>query len=147
MADDWRHAIVTPIAKAPRTAYPNLFKPISLTSVVCEALEAFLKEKMLAHLSQFSSLTSCQQHSFLLRRSTLTSFFAAEELITTWLDVGSSVDLTYLDLSKAFDSVNHRHLLHKRRGYSIAPIVISWVECFLSRRTFQVNVNGTSMMP
>ncbi len=23
------------------------------------------------------------------------------------------------------------------------PIVISWVECFLSRRTFQVNVNGT----
>ncbi len=56
--DDWRHAIVTPVAKAPHTADPNLFMPISLTSVVCKVLEAILKEKMLAHLSQFSLLTS-----------------------------------------------------------------------------------------
>ncbi len=32
--DDWRHAIVTPVAKAPRTADLNLFRPIILTSVV-----------------------------------------------------------------------------------------------------------------
>ncbi len=56
--DDRRHAIVTPVAKAPRTTDPNLFRPISLTSVVCKVLEAILKEKMLAHLSQFSLLTS-----------------------------------------------------------------------------------------
>ncbi len=67
----------------------------------------------------------------------------AVELITKLLDEGSAVDLIYLDFSKSFDSVNHRLLLHKLRGYGIAPIVISWVECFLSRRTFQVNVNGT----
>ncbi len=62
--DDWRHAIVTPVAKTPRTADPNLFRPISLTSVVCKVLEAILKEKILAHLSQFSLLTS-RQHGFL----------------------------------------------------------------------------------
>ncbi len=56
----------------------------------------------------------------------------AEELITKWLDKGSVVDLTYLDFSKAFDSVNHRLLLDKLWGYGIAPIVISWVECFLN---------------
>ncbi len=103
-------------------------------------LEAILKEKMLAHLSQFSLLTS-RQHGFLSRRSTLTNLLAAEELIAKWLDEGSAVDLIYLDFSKAFDSVNYRLLLHKLRGYGIAPIVISWVECFLSRRTFQVNAN------
>ncbi len=67
----------------------------------------------------------------------------AEELITKWLDEGSAVDLIYLDFSEAFDSFNHRLLLDKLRGYGIAPIVISWVERFLSRRTFHVNVNGT----
>ncbi len=51
--------------------------------------------------------------------------------------------MIFLDLSKAFDSVNHRLLLDKVRGYGIAPILISWIECFLSRRTFQVDVNGT----
>ncbi len=67
----------------------------------------------------------------------------AEELNTKWLDEGIAVDLIYLDFSKVFDLFNHRLLLHKLRGYGIAPIVISRVECFLSRRTFQVNVNGT----
>ncbi len=54
-----------------------------------------------------------------------------------------SVDLTYLDFSKAADSVNHWLLLNKLRGYGITPIAISWVEFFLSRQTFKVNVNGT----
>ncbi len=38
---------------------------------------------------------------------------------------------------------NHRLLLDKLRGYGTALIVINWVDCSLSRRTFQVNVNGT----
>ncbi len=49
----------------------------------------------------------------------------AEELITKWFDKGSAVDLIHLDLSTAFDAVNHRLLLDKRIGYGIAQIVIS----------------------
>ncbi len=66
-----------------------------------------------------------------------------EELIIKWLDEGSAVDLIYLDFSKVFDSVNHRLLLAKLRGYGIAPIVISWGECFISRQTVRMSVNGT----
>ncbi len=51
--------------------------------------------------------------------------------------------LNYLDFSKTVYSVNHLLFLDKLRGYGIAPIVIRWIECFLSRRTFQTNVNGT----
>ncbi len=103
-------------------------------------LEAILKEKMLAHLSQFSFLTS-RQHGFLPRGSTLTNLLVAEELITKWFDEGSAVDLIYLNFSNAFDSVNHRLLLAKLRDYGIDSIVISWVERFLSRRTFHVNAH------
>ncbi len=138
---DWRHANDTTVTKAPRTAHPNLFRPTSLTSVVCKVLEAILKEKMLAHLSQFSLLTS-RQHGFFPRRSTLTNCLVAEELITKWLDEGGAIDLIYLDFCKTFYSVDHRLLLATLRGYGIAPIVISRVESFLSRRIFQVNVNG-----
>ncbi len=90
--------IVTSVAKPPRTADPNLFKSISLTSVVCKALEAILKDEILAYLSQFSLLTLLQ-HSFLPRRSILTNLLMAEELITKWLDERSAVDLIYLDFS------------------------------------------------
>ncbi len=119
--DDWRHAIVTPVAKTPRTADPNLFRPISLTSVICKVLEAILNDKLLAHLSQFS-LWASRQHGFLPQCSTLTNLLVAEDLITKWLDEGSAVELIYQDFFNAFDSVNHRLLLHKRRGYGIAPL-------------------------
>ncbi len=83
------------------------------------------------------------QPGFLPLRSTLASLLAAEEFITKCFDEGSAVDPIYLDLSKAFDSFNHRFLLAKLRGYCIALIVVNWAECYMSRRTFQVNVNGT----
>ncbi len=41
--EDWRRAIVTPVAKPPQ------FRPISLTSIVCKILETILKEKLLSH--------------------------------------------------------------------------------------------------
>ncbi len=66
----------------------------------------------------------------------------AAEFITKWLDEWSAVGLNCLGFSKAFDSVNHRLLLPRRRGYDIAPAVTSWVECFLSGLPFQEKVNG-----
>ncbi len=74
--------------------------------------------------------------------ATLTNLLVAEELITKWLDDRSAFDLIYLDFPNAFDSVKHRLIPDKLRGNGIAPIVISCVECFPSRRTFQVSING-----
>ncbi len=53
-----------------------------------------------------------------------------------WFAEGKAINLIYLDLSKAFDSVNHRLILANLRGYGITLIVLVWVE------SFQVNVNG-----
>ncbi len=53
---------------------------------------------MRAHLSQCSLLTLAQ-HSFLLRSSTLINLLVAKELVTTWVDEGSAVQLIYLDFS------------------------------------------------
>ncbi len=108
--EDWRRAIVTPVAKRPRTTDPRQFRPIRLTSDVCKILETILKEKLLPHLSQLSLLAT-RQHGFLPRQSTLTNLLPAEETVTRWLDEGDTVDIVYLDFAKAFDSVSHRLLL------------------------------------
>ncbi len=64
--EDWRRAIVTPVARSPRTTDPRQSRPISLTSVVCGILETILKEKLLSHLSQLL-LQTTRQHGFLPR--------------------------------------------------------------------------------
>ncbi len=47
VSEDWPRAIVTPVAKGPRTTDPRQFRPISLTSVVYKILQTILKEKLL----------------------------------------------------------------------------------------------------
>ncbi len=73
----------------------------------------------------------------------LTNLLSAEETVTRWLDEGDTVDIVYLDFAKALDSVNHRLLLTKLKCYGIAPSVINWIESYLRRRSFQVNVSGS----
>ena len=59
------------------------------------------------------------------------------------------MDAIYLDFAKAFDTVPHKRLITKLRGYGIRDNVLSWIEDFLSNRTQYVSVNGerSSSMP
>ena len=53
--------------------------------------------------------------------------------------------LLLLDLSAAFDTINHNLLLKKLRSvYGISGKAIQWIESYLSGRTFKVCVNRVS---
>ena len=60
------------------------------------------------------------QHGFTKGRScclgNLISFYAQ---VTYLVDEGKAVDVVYLDLSKAFDSISHRVLLQKMAAYDL----------------------------
>ena len=46
-----------------------------------------------------------------------------------------------IDLQKAFDTIDHKILLHKMQFFGFSEKVIKWYKCYLSERTFQVKVN------
>ena len=50
------------------------------------------------------------------------------EDVTKWVDVGSPVDIIYLDLKKAFDKVPHQRLLFKLKAHGIGNVMINWME-------------------
>ncbi len=76
------------------------------------------------------------------RRSRLTNLSIAEELITGMTDQRETVDVVYLDLSKALDSVCHRLLIKKMEAMGIHPKINRWVEEFLNNRIFRVKLGG-----
>ena len=69
------------------------------------------------------------------------------EDVTMALDQGDDVDVIYLDFCKAFDKVPHKRLLKKLWGYGIRGKIHTWVKDFLTNRTQQVKVNGSSSEP
>ena len=68
------------------------------------------------------------QHGFLIARSCVTNMLCFFEEITKWIDVGSPVDIIYLDFQNVFDKVPHQRLLLKLKVHGI----IDWIEQWLT---------------
>lgn len=49
----------------------------------------------------------------------------------------------YIDLQKAFDTIDHRRLLKKLKMYGIRGVVHSWLESYLDNRHQCVQINNT----
>ena len=141
--DDWRSANVTPIYKKGDRADPSNYRPVSLTSQVCKILESIVRSHILKHLAQNNILRS-EQHGFREGRSCLTNLLEIVEKWTKILDDGDGIDVAYLDFSKAFDLVSHKHLIYKMSKYGITNQVLGWVEAFLSQRSQRVVIRGTA---
>ena len=73
-------------------------------------------------------LLNSSQHGFLKARSCLTNMLCFLEEITKWIDVGSPVDIIYLDFQKAFDKVPHQRLLLKLKAHGIRDSITDWIE-------------------
>ena len=62
-------------------------------------------------------------------------------------DRQSKAGTVLLDISKAFDCVNHDILLDKLYHYGIRGSVLDWFKSFLTNRTHYVDINGSKSEP
>ena len=138
---DWKHSNVTAIFKKGDKTDPGNYRPISLTCLVCRVLESILRDQIILHLQKYD-LIAKSQHGFLPHRSCLTNLLEFLEVITKLLDEGHSVDVMFLDFSKAFDKVPHIRLMSKVRAHGINGTVANWIEEWLSNRKQRVVLNG-----
>ena len=64
------------------------------------------------------------------------------EEITKWIDVGTLVDIIYLDFQKAFDKVPHKKLLLKLKAHGLGDSITDWIEQWLTDRRQRVVVEN-----
>ena len=82
------------------------YRHISLTCILCKTIKSIIKDNMLAHLVD-NNLLDKNQHGFLLCHSTTCQLLEFHYDWSCANDVGYSVDVVYIDFSKAFDTVSH----------------------------------------
>ena len=123
-------------------ASPSNYRPISLTCVLCKVMETVIKNQLLRYLAR-RNVISRQQHAFLIRRSTVTNLLDSTLDWAVMLDVGTPVDVVYIDFAQAFDSVVHRKLLTKLSAYGICGKLLLWISAFLYSRVQCVVVENT----
>ena len=72
----------------------------------------------------------------------MTNLLAYLEELTKLVDEGHSLDVVYLDFSKAFDKVLIQRLLNKCSGLGIQGKLLAWIEQWLVGRKQRVVLNG-----
>ncbi len=106
----WKHAHSVPIFKKGERAEPGNYRPVSLISGLDKGLEDPIHHVILSHCLQ-EKLISREQFGFLPGRSTTGQLIDSFDIVTKALDDGFCVDIVYLDLSEAFDTISIRKLL------------------------------------
>ena len=145
--DDWKEAHVVPVYKRnKRPAIPSSYRPISLTSVTCKLLESIVLKKLINYFNAEGITFNCQ-HGFMSGRSTLTNLLETLNDITNLVNDFNSVDIVYLDVRKAFDSVSHQKIIYKLRKYGIGGSLLAWIQNFLSNRVQRVKVGNAYSSP
>jgi len=110
--DDWSIASVTPIYKKDQKEDPGNYQLVSLTSVPGKIMERFILSALTRHVKDNQRIRP-SHHRFMKGRSCLTNMISFYDQVTRPVDEGKAVDIIYLDVSKAFDTVPHNILLEK----------------------------------
>lgn len=140
----WRKGVIVPIYKKNgQPSSPASYRPICLTSVICKLMERIIHRHFLRYLNG-NALISDSQHGFLKCRSTTTNLLECLNDWTKYIDERYPVDIIYIDLAKAFDSISHSKMLYKLRKIGIGGQLLEWFENFLCVRSQSVRV-GDSM--
>ena len=117
------------------------YRPISLLLIASKVFERCVLNSIKDHLYQ---VISPKQHGFCTGRSCVTNLLEALDHIGSLLDSGSQVGTIYLDMSKAFDKVSHRGLVHKLIQAGFSGNLLNWFFSYLSSRRQRVTVLGAT---
>jgi len=133
-----KQAIVKPRLKKP-TLNPddlNSYRPISNLSFISKVVERVVAAIVLSAHFESQDLLPSRQSAYRANHSTETAITAVYDEIVRAVDSGDMCAQVLLDLSSAFDTVDHETLLtvlHRRFG--ISGVALDWCRDYLSDRT------------
>ena len=136
-------AKVVPIFKKGDPEISSNYRPISLLPIFSKIYEKLMHKRIYAFLKDCNILYPLQ-FGFQENNSIDHALISLTEEIRSSLDNRRYGCGIFLDLQKAFDTVNHGILLNKLEHYGIRGSVLDWFKSYLSERRQFVSINGSS---
>ena len=139
--EDLKTAFVSPIFKDGDKADCSNYRPISVLSIVAKIFEKIVYNQLITYIDE-NNILSNNQFGFRKSHSTSTSMLDATNNWLLNIDKGLINGVLFLDLRKAFDTVDHEILLNKLKLYGATDDALKWFVSYLNERYQICKVNN-----
>ncbi|KAK3082746.1 hypothetical protein FSP39_004177 [Pinctada imbricata] len=141
----FKQAVVNPLLKKPGLDIENFknYRPVSNLSFLSKVLEKVVAKRLNEHLESNGLLDSLQS-AYRKCHSTETALLRVHHDIATALDNNSCAVLMMLDLSAAFDLIDHDILFSRLKNtFGITESALDWISSYLNGRSQRIIINSS----
>ena len=122
-----------PVYKSGENEIFSNYRPISVLPCFSKILEKIMYKRIIDFINK-NNILNKHQYGFRKRQSTNQAIIELIEKVNGSIDKSKFTAGIFLDLSKAFDTVNHTILLKKLQYYGIRGITLQWFKNYLNNR-------------
>ena len=134
-------AKVVPVFKAEDPTQFSNYRPVSVLPVLSQIFERILKVRLVGFLDN-KGVVIPGQYGFRAKHSTdMAILDMVERVRTAWADRNVALGV-FVDLKKAFDTVDHDILLQKMEHYGIRGMPLALMKSYLKERSQYVSYGG-----
>ena len=138
---DWKMAKVSPIFKNGSKSDLNNYRPISVIPTVAKIFEKIIYDQLYQYLNE-NGLLNSGQSGFRSLHSTLTALLETNDNWCVNIDRGLLNGVIFIDLKKAFDTIDEEIILKKLTKYGVDQDALKWFKSYLTNRMQRCNVNN-----
>ena len=131
--DQLRVSRVIPLFKSGNKSYFSNYRPVSVLPAFSKIFEKVFYNRLSNYLSKFNILCD-NQYGFRKGYSTSFALIDLYDTISLSLDINEFAVGIFMDLSKAFETVNYEILYIKLKHYGICGTALEWIKSYLSDR-------------
>ena len=128
--DDWKTSRVVPLFKFDNREEMDNYRPISVLAVISKITEKVVYHQLFSYLNASNPLSSCQS-GFRKNFSTETAVTLFVDEIRRNVDNGLLTGAVFIDLKKAFDTIDQHILLNKLQRYGVCNRTPLWLSSYL----------------